>query len=151
MSGFEVIGLIMAFWPMVTGLARTYQGMKPGVGSRQLSRKLEIESTIFDKIVRDLTGAVIAPEEIQRLVQQESDEQRPLLEQALRQRLRRRLGRDKFQLTLDYLSDMKELLDALRGELENMCRGTVRLTSKPKSRQTANASCSEFWISSKRR
>ncbi len=136
---------------MVTGLAQTYSGMKLGVGARQLSRKLETESTIFDKTVRDLLGSVITPEEILRLVQQESDDQRQGLEQLLRQRLRRRLGLDKFKLTLDYLSEMRELLDVLNGELKNMCSGTVRLTSKPKSRQTANASYSEFWISSKRR
>ena len=147
MSGFEVIGVILAVWPMVTGLAHTYSTIKPGVGSAQLSRKLETEATIFDKIVRDLLGSVITPEQIQRLDQQESDDQWPSLEQALRRRLRRRLGRDKFELTLRHLVEMRELLDVLRGEIENMCNSTVRLTSKPKSRQTANASYSEFWIS----
>jgi len=181
MSGFEAIGLIMGIYPIVTQLAQTYSTMKLGGGSRQLSRKLETEATIYDKIARDLLASVasqeeiqrlvkqeeiqrlvqqeeiqrpvkqeeihrlvqqeeiqrlVQQEEIQRLVQQEPDDQMPWREQSLRQRLRRRLGQDKLTLTLKHLSEMKDLLRVLRGELENMCRGTVRcLTLKPKDRQ----------------
>ena len=136
MSGFEAIGFILGIYPLVKELAQTYTTMKPSLGSKQLSRKLETESTIYDNTVRDLLVSVVGQEETQRLFQQGSYDQSPWMEQSLRQKLRRRLGQKKLTLTLEYLSNMKELLDVLRGELENMCRGTVRrLTLKSKDCQ----------------
>jgi hypothetical protein len=107
--------------------------MKPSFSSKQLSRKLDTEATIFEKTVRDLLASVASQEEIQQLVQQGSDDQPLWQEQSLLQRLSGRLGQEKLELVLRYLNEMKELLDALRGELENMCRGTVRSPRTGKS------------------
>ncbi|KAJ9157551.1 hypothetical protein NKR23_g182 [Pleurostoma richardsiae] len=124
MSGIEIFGIVLGLYPIVVTLAQAYSAAKPGVGSKQLSRKLETEATIYEKIVKDLLTSVASQEEIQRLVELRTDVPEPWEEQNLRRKLRLRLGGEKLELTRAHLDEARETLEFLRSELTNMYRGT---------------------------
>ncbi|KAK3374505.1 hypothetical protein B0T24DRAFT_626750 [Lasiosphaeria ovina] len=122
MSGLEILGVILGLYPVIAELAKKYRQMK-GTDSRELDRTVDVTSAIYDATVRGLLASAVSPQEMHRLAPTHGPIDQNLWEDSnLQQKLLTRLGQQKFDLTIDYLTQMKKLLDHVKLELTTMCR-----------------------------
>lgn len=128
MSGWEVIGLVLALYPIVETAVKLYGEAKPGRTASSLTRKLKTEAIIYDQFVRNLLNPVVSGPVLDKLLDRSS----PTLQETwqdghLHKELLTRLGSLKSNHLLELLLDMNKRLKALEIELSNISRGTVRL------------------------
>lgn len=129
MSGLEVIGVVLALYPVVVSLAKGYQQLKGS--DTELHRVLMVASTVFDNTVNHLLASTVSPQEVQRLVPNQRDvDQSFWKDPVLQQTLCDRIGKQKLGLALDHLSQIKTLLVQAKTELTTMSRGGVRAKVK---------------------
>jgi hypothetical protein len=133
MSGVEVIGIILALYPVVVDLAKTYKNIK-GSGSSELNRAIFVTETIYVQTCRGLLESALSQEEVQRLMSGKSGgrvDQTSWADVRLHEKLRARLGDEKLSVALDFLIEMRSSLDEVKTKLANMCRGTVSVALRP--------------------
>lgn len=127
MSGIEIFGVILGLYPVIVELAQTYKRMR-GSGSADLNRGVIVASAMYDDTVKKILESAVSQQEMQRLVPGQGPIDQPLWQEpALQRKLLARLGSEKLDLTIGYLSQMKTSLDQVKTELTNMCRGTVSI------------------------
>ena len=127
MSGWEVIGLVLALYPIVETAVKLYGEAKPGHTASCLIRKLKTEALIYDQFVRNLLEPVLPTSVIERLLDRSSSDLAATWRDGeLHKELLDRLGPIKSSHLLDLLVDMNKRLKALEIELTNISRGTVK-------------------------
>lgn len=130
MSGIEIVGVILALYPIALDLAKGYRKMK--WNDLELHRALLVAGQLYDKTVKDLLTSAVSYEEMQRLVPSHGPVNHELWKDAgLQQKLRDRLGPHKFPLAMRHLTEMKTLLDQVRSELTSISRTKVSTSYLP--------------------
>ncbi|KAK0732234.1 hypothetical protein B0H67DRAFT_640528 [Lasiosphaeris hirsuta] len=123
MSGIEVLGVVLGLIPVVARLAKQYEMMS---GSGDLSRNIRVEDAMYDQTCRGLLRSAVSAEELRRLTPSRGHIDQGLWESPeLRQKLLDRLGLVKMKLTLELLTEMRALLQRMKADLTNLCRGTA--------------------------
>jgi hypothetical protein len=126
MSGWEVIGLVLALYPIVETAVRVYGGAKPSRTASSLTRRLKTEALIYDQFVRNLLEPVVSASVIERLLNRSlAGPPEKWHDEELHKELLERLGPIKSSHLLDLLLDMNKRLKTLEIELTNISRGTV--------------------------
>jgi hypothetical protein len=126
MSGFEVIGIILAAWPVVLSAVDVYKTSKDSKGAERLHRELDIEEVIFREFLHTLLASDVSDSDLVQLSVQLNDRSIPNTglwkDGALQSKLQRRLGPDKTRVTLSSLEEMDNLLTSLNTQIK---RGDV--------------------------
>ncbi len=68
MSGFEVIGVILALIPLVTGGIDRYKRVRDGQESRQLERSFKTQRVIFLNTIEELIYPLVSDSQLQTLL-----------------------------------------------------------------------------------
>ncbi|KAK1836111.1 hypothetical protein QBC39DRAFT_430261 [Podospora conica] len=131
MSGIEIVGAILALYPIAVDLAKGYKQMK--WNDSELHRVLLVASQLYDRTVKDLLTSAVSYGEMQRLVPSNGPiNHRLWKDEGLQQKLQDRLGPHKFPLAMQHLTEMKTLLDQVQLELPSMSRVMSRWKLKTK-------------------
>src|SRR5436305_13527951 len=119
MLGFEIVGVILAIWPMVKTAVALHKARKNGRENDLLLHQLDTEELIFRESVHRLLASDVSEAELIQL----SDSNRPNVDlwknEALQSNLKRRLGHDKSKTVLKTLEEMGGLLESLREKLDS--------------------------------
>jgi len=120
MSGFEIVGLVMAAWPMVVnGVSLCKATMGPR-GAKSLRAQLDTEEFIFRQFVRDLLSSDVADADLVQI----SDSNRPNTSfwknRGLHSKLEARLGPDGTKIVRSSLEEMDKLLTSLRDKFASI-------------------------------
>lgn len=129
MSGFEVIGLVLAFYPVVLDV---YKKCK-GEGIEKAIRRLEIERFLFDDFVSRLLGPDLQLEEGQLLRLKSSKDLNCWKENDLQAKLEHRHGFVKTKHVISLINDLHTSLQAIERDLPGAARsfvGSSPLTSE---------------------
>ena len=68
MSGFEVIGVVLALIPLVAGGNNRYKRVRDGQESRQLERSFRTQRVIFLNTIEDLIYPLVSDSQLQALL-----------------------------------------------------------------------------------
>jgi hypothetical protein len=117
MSGFEVIGEVLAVWPVVVNALSLYKATKDGRAYGLLLNELRTEEQVYSEFVRLLLQADVPEADLVQL----TDSKRPNLglwkDRALHFSIERRLGQEKSKLVTETLLEMDKLLVSLSEKL----------------------------------
>jgi hypothetical protein len=117
MSGFEVIGVVLAAWPVVVSSLTKYKATKDGRGYGTLLNELRTEEFVYREFVQHLLQADVPEADLVQL----TDRKRPIVglwkDRALNFSLERRLGHEKSKLVQETLVKMEKLLVSLGEKL----------------------------------
>jgi hypothetical protein len=118
MSGFEVIGVVLAMWPLVVNGIEGYKMAKSGQGWGLLYIQFRTERWIYVDCIRHLLASELSEAEIAQLTGGDKPNT-PLLQDAAVQRaLSGKLGSEKSQLVLEIIQDMDILLTSLSEKMQ---------------------------------
>lgn len=127
MSGFEIVGVILGVYPMITAGLKVYQASKTARrGAASLALALNTEEIIFTEFVQNLLAPNVSEADLVRLTDPSSQSIELWKDTTLHQNLRNRLGSKKAEVVLDTLQEIRELLSSLQDELSRKDHGMVR-------------------------
>jgi hypothetical protein len=132
MSGFEIVGTILAVYPLLVGAINVYKATKSGRAEAAMTRRLRTEAVIYRQFVHNLLAPNVPQEEIDKLVGHETPDLRRWEDVTLHDKVRQRLGAERADLVLEILSDMDKLLRALNTEFSNISHGIVSRLRRPR-------------------
>ncbi len=113
MSGFEVIGVLLAVWPEVVNGLVMYKATKDGRGYGLLLNELKTEETVFRECVQQLLQADVPEADLVQLTDRKRSNVGLWKDKELHFSLERRLGYEKSKLVLKTLVEMEKLLVSL--------------------------------------
>ncbi len=123
-SGIEVVGIVLALYPIVVDAWQAYKAAKSGIEVAQLIQRLETEQIVFDEFVDRLVGSSISKTERASFNTQNPRQRGERGEvvgcwqnQELQADLKTRLGYSKMRNILDIIANIHKLLDTMRTEL----------------------------------
>jgi hypothetical protein len=120
MSGFEIVGLVMAAWPMVVNGVSLCKATMGRRGANSLRDQLDTEEFIFRQFVRDLLSSDVADADLVQI----SDSNRPNTSfwknRGLHSKLEARLGPDGTKIVWSNLEEMDKLLTKLRDKFASI-------------------------------
>ncbi|KAL9120120.1 MAG: hypothetical protein Q9187_003324 [Circinaria calcarea] len=127
MSGFEIVGVILAVYPLIGTALKVYQATKSRRGAASLALAISTEEIIFSEFVQNLLAPNVSSEaELVRLADPSSQNLELWKDTTLQQNLRNRLGPRKAKVVLETLCEIGELLKSLQDELSHKDHGVVR-------------------------
>ena len=113
MSGFEAIGLILGFWPLIVNGLQVYKAAKNGQGWDLLCDEFRVEEFIYIDCVRHLLAADVSESNLLQLTTREKPNQHLWKDQALHRCLEKRLGPERTPMVLKTLQEMDTILSSL--------------------------------------
>ena len=116
MSGFEIVGVILAVYPVVASALTYYKATRGGRGAASLILSLKIESVIFDEFVYKLLAPNAFQDEQVRRKGTSSPDLDLWKDPLLQEHIKSRLGSRKAEVVVEILERIKALLISL--ELE---------------------------------
>jgi hypothetical protein len=117
MSGFEVIGVILAVWPVVVNGLTMFKATKEGRGYGLLLNELRTEEIIYRECVHHLLQAHVPEADLVQLTDRKRLNLALWKDRALHFSLERRLGHEKSKIVLETLEEMDKLLVSLGEKL----------------------------------
>ena len=124
MSGLEIVGVILALYPIVIDLAKSYKAVR-GSNGHELNRKMRVAFMNYQSTVSLLLASAVSQQELQRLVaSQDPASHTHLQDPELEGKLLARLGSQRLEITMNFLTEMNTLLDQVNKELTK-AQGTV--------------------------
>jgi hypothetical protein len=117
-SGFEIVGVVLAFYPIVVDAWQAYKAAKSGIEINQMIQRLKTEQIIFHEFVHHLVGSSISEAERARLNTSHPREAAGCWKDpALESDLKMRLGYVKMQNILTIVGNIHTLLKSMSEEL----------------------------------
>jgi hypothetical protein len=122
MSGIEVVGILLAFYPVVIDGLKLCKAVSSGQGITLLCDDLKNEELRYTEFLGLLFGQDVVREEQKRL----KDNMLPALKQYPRQQLNleRRLGKAKAELVISTLRNMHEVLQLMSQDIDKAKSGS---------------------------
>lgn len=126
MSGFEVVGVILAAYPLLMTALGVYTESRSGKGALRLVRHLKTEEAIFNNFIHHLLAPPIFSEaELIRLTDSTLPDLDLWKDVTLQTRLTARLGRENASIVVEILQEINQLLHLLRNDLTLIDHGMV--------------------------
>ncbi len=125
MSGFEVVGVIMAAYPFLLGALDIYKATRGGKGAISLARQLKTEEIIFEEFVFHLIAPSVADTTAVRYMTSTPSDLALWKNDTLQSDMRHRLGQAKSDNLIAILGEIQELLSWLQKELAAQDHGVV--------------------------
>jgi hypothetical protein len=126
MSGFEIIGVVLGVYPMVTHSLALYKAAKSGSGWQSLQLEFATEKMIYKEFVLNILSSDVSQSDLLQL----SNSDKPSLglwkDRALHAKLGKRLGDEKSKLVLETLNEVNILLASLKEKLISNHTESVR-------------------------
>jgi hypothetical protein len=120
MSGFEIVGLVLAAWPVVVNSVSLCKATMGRRGADSLRTQLDTEEFIFRQFVHDLLSSDVADADLVQI----SDSNKPNTSfwknRVLHSKLEARLGPDGTKIVLSSLEEMGKLLTSLRDKFASI-------------------------------
>lgn len=113
MSGFEVVGVILAVWPLVINGIQLYKSCKAGQGWSLLLTEFKTEGIIYTEFVCHLLAADVSEADLRQLTARNKPNQGLWKDKKLNNGLKERLGVDKSEVVISTLEEMDKLLTSL--------------------------------------
>lgn len=128
MAGLEVVGLIVALFPIVKNAVGLYKAAseKPTTVATRLEMKIDIEEIIFEQFARKLLRLAPPGTHIDRMLDKNSPDFKAWDSDELQKVLQQQLGKRTTARMVSLLEQLHDLLASLRATLNNINRGTVR-------------------------
>jgi hypothetical protein len=127
-GGFEAVGLVLSLYTVVVDAWQARKAAKSGVEVNQMIQRLKTEQIIYNEFIQHLVGSSISEAQRARLNTVNPGEGVGLWDDhVLQSDLKRRLGFEKMQNVLTIVSNIQELLEAMREELPGAGRMFVCL------------------------
>jgi hypothetical protein len=123
MSGFEVIGVVLAVYPVVLNACQLYKATRSGEAIEKLIRRLDIEQFLFDDFVSRLLGPDVGESQLLRL--KTSTDLGSWKENDLQAKLEQRHGFVKTKHIISLINDLNELLQSIQRDLPGVARSFV--------------------------
>jgi len=117
MSGFEVIGVVLAIWPVVVNGLAMYKATKDGRAYGTLLNELRTEEFVYREFVQHLLQADVPEADLVQLTDRKRSNVGLWKDRALNFSLERRLGHEKSKLVQETLVKMEKLLVSLGEKL----------------------------------
>lgn len=117
MSGFEVIGVVLGVWPLVTNAVYLYKAAKGGLGRDLLLHEVKTEEVIFTEFVKHLLASDVSEADLLSLSNKENPNLTLWKDEELNAKLGRRLGKEKSEVVLRTLQLMGALLTSVNDQL----------------------------------
>lgn len=127
MSGFEVIGVLLAVYPVVVTACNAYKAASTGDGYEKLIRRLNMEAFLFDDFVSRLLGPDIGESQLLRL--KSSSDPGFWKENNVQGKLEQRHGALRTQHILSLINDSNTLLRSIQRDLPGAGRAFVSFKS----------------------
>lgn len=129
MSGFEVVGFILAAYPLLMTALEVYGEVRSGKGARRMLRHLKLEEAIFNNFIHHLLAPpTISEADLIRLTNPTRPDLELWRDLKLQEKLSARLGRENASIAVEILGEINELLRLLRNDLTtNDGGGKVRV------------------------
>ena len=120
MSGFEIVGLVLAIYPVIGTAIQTYKTVKSG-SSRvaSLAKWLRVEQSLFGKFVHDLLAPNVSEAELVILKDPKSSNIELWKNPTLQTKLEHRLGSEIAEVVIETLQEVNQLLRSLHDELSS--------------------------------
>jgi hypothetical protein len=113
MSGLEVIGLVLAIWPLVVNGITIYKSVKSSQGWSLLLQEFRIEKTLYVEFVCRLLASDISEADLHQLGTGNKLNQALWEDESLKNSLRGRLGPEKLEIVVSALEEMNKILTSL--------------------------------------
>lgn len=110
MSGFEVVGLVLAIYPLVINGIQFYKACKSGQGWGLLLQEYKTEQIIYTEFVYHLLASDISEADLRQLTTRKKPNQGLWRDKKLNDGLQERLGKDKSEVVISTLEEMDKLL-----------------------------------------
>jgi hypothetical protein len=123
MSGLEIIGVVLAAYPIIANLLQIYKSTQAGKEAISLERRLRVEKTIYTEVLLHLATFAASEDNPFEGRVPEDDFWVGVDVQA---NLAKRLGPERAQLTLETLHDLNKLLGQIRTEVADKDKILVR-------------------------
>ncbi|MCJ1467361.1 hypothetical protein MMC07_005985 [Pseudocyphellaria aurata] len=124
MSGFEIVGLVLASYPLLITAVAVYNETRSDRGARRLVRSLKTEEAIFNNFLhRLLQPPIISEAELALLIDPASPDLELWKDTKLQNRLEARLGHENASIVVDILWEIHKILGSLRNELKSKEHG----------------------------
>jgi len=132
MTGIEVVGILLAFYPVVIDGLKLCKAVSSGQGIALLCDDLENERIRYIEFLGLLFGQDAVREEQERLKDNILPISRPNPRQQRQQRnLERRLGQAKAELVFSTLRNMHEVLQLMSQDIEKAKSGSSLVSCDP--------------------
>jgi hypothetical protein len=122
MSGIEVVGILLAFYPVVIDGLKLCKAVSSGQGIALLCDDLKNEEIRYTEFLGLLFGQDVVREEQKRLKDNRSPTSK--LNPCQQLNLERRLGKAKAELVFSTLSNMQEVLQLMSQDIEKAKSGS---------------------------
>lgn len=129
MTGFEVVGLVLALYPLVVhALRATNKAVKSGVDVSHMVQRLKTEQIIYNEFVQHLVGSSVSEAERARINSTSPRQEDGCWgDPELQADLKMRLGWEKMQNILTIVENIHKLLESIREEIPGAGRVFVCL------------------------
>jgi hypothetical protein len=118
MSGFEVVGVILAVYPIIVNTLQLYKETTESKLARSLEKSLKAEEFLYDGVVASLAScAGYGDDEVTDNMKIRQDAF--WKDDEIHAKLSKSLGERKARLVLDILQEIKQDLDAINVEVSN--------------------------------
>src|SRR5947207_10342105 len=124
MTEFNVLGVVLAMWPVISSTVALYTATKVGRAADLLLHELEVEEMIYREILINLLSSDVPEADLIQLIDGPKPNLGPWKDKALHTSLERRLG-TKSQVVLEILKEMENTITTLNEKLKT--DGTVFL------------------------
>jgi len=125
MSGYEVIGVVLAVYPVVTDGIKLWKAVASGQGIAELNDDLKNEEIRYKESLGRLFEIDVVKEEQTRLLAGKTPAPNPTPRQQTN--LERRLGKTKTDLIFSTLECMNGVLESMRADIgKARVKGLVR-------------------------
>jgi hypothetical protein len=114
MSGFEIIGVVLAVWPVVMNAISLYKATKGGRGVESLRIQLDTEAFIFRQFVSNLLSSDVAEADLIQISASNGPNTSFWRDKGLHSKLETRLGPDGTRVVQSNLEEISRLLTGLR-------------------------------------
>jgi hypothetical protein len=127
-GGIEVIGLVLALYPLVVDAWHARKAVESGVEVNQMIQRLKTEQIIYNEFIQHLVGSSISEAERARLKRVSPGQGNGCWDDPeLQSDLKKRLGFEKMQNVLTLVGNIHVLLEAMREGLPGAGRMFVCL------------------------
>jgi hypothetical protein len=120
MSGFEIIGLVLAAWPVVVNAVSLCKATMGRRGADLLRTQLDTEEFIFRQFVRDLLSSDVADADLVQISDSNGPNTSFWRNKGLHSKLETRLGPDGTRIIRSSLEEMDKLLASLRDKFASV-------------------------------
>lgn len=131
-GGIEVVGIVLALYPIVVDTWQAYKAAKSGTEVNQMIQRLQTEQIVFQEFVHHLVGSSITESQRALLIGskprergQQGEEVGCWHDPGLQADLKARLGFEKMQNILTIVENIQALLGCMSKELPGAARTLV--------------------------